>query len=91
MGRGPLFLGCGTLLSPPRAPPNRLTEESRRLFGELGSAVAKDLAFRDSWVFLGAKGVQDKSPFEQVGLGGHLGGRGGHLGGRNFFWGGPHR
>ncbi|XP_010079983.1 PREDICTED: protein FAM3A-like, partial [Pterocles gutturalis] len=41
-----------------------LTEESRRIFGELGSAVAKTLGFRDSWVFLGAKGVREPSPFE---------------------------
>ncbi|PKK17086.1 family with sequence similarity 3, member A, partial [Columba livia] len=46
-------------------PPHRLTEETRRLFVDLGSAAAPDLGFRDSWVFVGAKGVQDKSPFEQ--------------------------
>lgn len=26
----------------------------------------KELAFRDSWVFVGAKGIENKSPFEQV-------------------------
>jgi hypothetical protein len=43
-----------------------MNEETRKLFSELGSRNAKDLAFRDSWVFVGAKGVQNKSPFEQV-------------------------
>ncbi|EMP23917.1 Protein FAM3A, partial [Chelonia mydas] len=42
-----------------------MNEETRRIFSELGSSVAKELGFRDSWVFVGAKGVQDKSPFEQ--------------------------
>lgn len=44
----------------------RLNDESRRLFEELGSTAVKDLAFRDSWVFVGAKGIENKSPFEQV-------------------------
>lgn len=43
-----------------------MNEETRKLFSELGSRNAKELAFRDSWVFVGAKGVQNKSPFEQV-------------------------
>lgn len=44
----------------------RMNEETRKLFSDLGSRNVKDLAFRDSWVFVGAKGVQNKSPFEQV-------------------------
>lgn len=44
----------------------RLNGESRRLFEELGSTAVKELAFRDSWVFVGAKGIENKSPFEQV-------------------------
>lgn len=43
----------------------KLNDESRRLFEELGSTAVKDLAFRDSWVFVGAKGIENKSPFEQ--------------------------
>ena len=43
-----------------------MNEETRKLFSDLGSKNVKDLAFRDSWVFVGAKGVQNKSPFEQV-------------------------
>ncbi|XP_074872767.1 protein FAM3A isoform X2 [Carettochelys insculpta] len=46
-------------------PATKMNEETRRIFSELGSSVAKDLSFRDSWLFVGAKGVQDKSPFEQ--------------------------
>ncbi|XP_014117331.1 PREDICTED: protein FAM3A-like, partial [Pseudopodoces humilis] len=61
----PLHEGTLVLVASYDDPATKLTEESRRLFGELGSAVAKDLGFRDSWVFVGAKGVQDRSPFEQ--------------------------
>lgn len=43
-----------------------MNEEARKIFTELGSKFVRELAFRDSWVFVGAKGVQDKSPFEQV-------------------------
>lgn len=43
-----------------------MNDEARKLFEELGSTVAKELAFRDSWVFVGAKGIENKSPFEQV-------------------------
>uniref|UniRef100_A0A3B3U461 FAM3 metabolism regulating signaling molecule A n=1 Tax=Poecilia latipinna TaxID=48699 RepID=A0A3B3U461_9TELE len=42
----------------------KLNDESRRLFEELGSTAVKELAFRDSWVFVGAKGIENKSPFE---------------------------
>ncbi|XP_074427971.1 protein FAM3A-like [Larus michahellis] len=61
----PLHEGTLVLVASYDDPATKLTEETRRLLGELGSVAAKDLAFRDSWVFLGAKGVQDKSPFEQ--------------------------
>uniref|UniRef100_A0A3B1J4A8 FAM3 metabolism regulating signaling molecule A n=1 Tax=Astyanax mexicanus TaxID=7994 RepID=A0A3B1J4A8_ASTMX len=43
----------------------KLNEEARRLFEELGSTAVKELAFRDSWVFVGARGIDSKSPFEQ--------------------------
>lgn len=43
-----------------------MDDEARRLFEELGSSVAKKLAFRDTWVFVGAKGIENKTPFEQV-------------------------
>lgn len=43
-----------------------MNDESRKLFEGLGSTAVKELAFRDSWVFVGAKGIENKSPFEQV-------------------------
>uniref|UniRef100_A0A3Q3FKU2 FAM3 metabolism regulating signaling molecule A n=1 Tax=Labrus bergylta TaxID=56723 RepID=A0A3Q3FKU2_9LABR len=43
----------------------KMNDEARRLFEELGSTAVKELAFRDSWVFVGAKGIENKSPFEQ--------------------------
>nr|AAY33976.1 unknown [Oxyuranus scutellatus scutellatus] len=46
-------------------PATKMNEEARKIFTELGSKFARELAFRDSWIFVGAKGVQDKSPFEQ--------------------------
>ncbi|XP_069738390.1 protein FAM3A, partial [Phaenicophaeus curvirostris] len=61
----PLHEGTLVLVASYDDPATKLTEETRRLFGELGSAAAKELGFRDSWVFVGAKGVQDRSPFEQ--------------------------
>ncbi|XP_065509261.1 protein FAM3A isoform X1 [Caloenas nicobarica] len=61
----PLHEGTLVLVASFDDPATKLTEETRRIFADLGSAAAKDLGFRDSWVFVGAKGVQDKSPFEQ--------------------------
>uniref|UniRef100_A0A8C2GYF3 Protein FAM3A-like n=1 Tax=Cyprinus carpio TaxID=7962 RepID=A0A8C2GYF3_CYPCA len=46
-------------------PATKLNDEARRIFEELGSTAAKELSFRDSWVFVGAKGIENKSPFEQ--------------------------
>ncbi|KAM9342158.1 protein FAM3A isoform 1-T1 [Pholidichthys leucotaenia] len=43
----------------------KMNGEARRIFEELGSTAVKELAFRDSWVFVGAKGIENKSPFEQ--------------------------
>ncbi|XP_068275877.1 protein FAM3A isoform X2 [Nyctibius grandis] len=61
----PLHEGTLVLVASYDDPATKLTEETRRLLAELGSAAAKDLAFRDSWVFVGAKGVRAQSPFEQ--------------------------
>uniref|UniRef100_A0A8C4VN54 ILEI/PANDER domain-containing protein n=1 Tax=Gopherus evgoodei TaxID=1825980 RepID=A0A8C4VN54_9SAUR len=41
-------------------PATKWVWETWRIFSELGSSVAKELGFRDSWVFMGVKGVQDK-------------------------------
>ncbi|XP_029464136.1 protein FAM3A [Rhinatrema bivittatum] len=46
-------------------PATKMNDETRKIFNEFGSSVIKDVGFRDSWIFVGAKGIQDKSPFEQ--------------------------
>ncbi|XP_056660273.1 protein FAM3D [Monodelphis domestica] len=46
-------------------PGTKLNPEARTLLTKLGSFYAKDIGFRDSWVFLGAKDIRDKSPFEE--------------------------
>ncbi|XP_027662095.1 protein FAM3D isoform X1 [Falco cherrug] len=44
----------------------KMNDKVRAYFTELGSSHASNLGFRDNWVFLGAKGLKKKSPFEQV-------------------------
>ncbi|XP_044299510.1 protein FAM3A isoform X1 [Varanus komodoensis] len=61
----PLHEGTLVFVASYDDPATKMNEETRKIFTELGSRIARDLAFRDSWVFVGAKGVQDKSPFEQ--------------------------
>lgn len=61
----PLHEGTLVFVASYDDPATKMNEETRKLFSELGSKNVKDLAFRDSWVFVGAKGVQNKSPFEQ--------------------------
>uniref|UniRef100_A0A8C9CJB1 FAM3 metabolism regulating signaling molecule D n=1 Tax=Phocoena sinus TaxID=42100 RepID=A0A8C9CJB1_PHOSS len=46
-------------------PGTKMNDEIRKLFSNLGSTYAKQLGFRDSWVFLGAKDLNSKSPFEE--------------------------
>ncbi|TFK11610.1 Transformer-2 protein like protein beta [Platysternon megacephalum] len=46
-------------------PATKLNEEARTLLADLGSSHASKLAFRDNWTFVGAKGLKDKSPYEQ--------------------------
>ncbi|XP_051886015.1 protein FAM3C [Pristis pectinata] len=43
----------------------KLNDEARKLISELGSSSISNLSFRDNWIFVGAKGIQSKSPFEQ--------------------------
>uniref|UniRef100_A0A087XNC6 FAM3 metabolism regulating signaling molecule A n=1 Tax=Poecilia formosa TaxID=48698 RepID=A0A087XNC6_POEFO len=43
----------------------KLNDESRHLFEELRSTAVKELAFRDSWEFVGTKGIENESHFEQ--------------------------
>uniref|UniRef100_A0A8D2DD18 FAM3 metabolism regulating signaling molecule A n=1 Tax=Sciurus vulgaris TaxID=55149 RepID=A0A8D2DD18_SCIVU len=61
----PLHEGTLVFVASYDDPATKMNEETRKLFSELGSRNAKELAFRDSWVFVGAKGVQNNSPFEQ--------------------------
>lgn len=44
-----------------------MNDKIRMLFSNLGSSYAKELGFRDSWVFVGAKDLKSRSPYEQVG------------------------
>lgn len=44
----------------------RLNDEAKHLISDLGSSVINTLGFRDSWIFVGGKGIRTKSPFEQV-------------------------
>ncbi|XP_059571511.1 protein FAM3D-like isoform X1 [Alligator mississippiensis] len=46
-------------------PATKMNDEARTLLTNLGSSYAAKLSFRDNWVFLGGKGLKDKSPFEQ--------------------------
>ncbi|XP_010226053.1 PREDICTED: protein FAM3D isoform X1 [Tinamus guttatus] len=46
-------------------PATKMTDTVRTLFTELGSSFVGNLGFRDNWVFLGAKGLSAKSPFEE--------------------------
>ena len=43
----------------------KMNNKVRALFLALGSRYANQLGFRDNWVFLGAKGLKGKSPFEE--------------------------
>ncbi|XP_006862185.1 PREDICTED: protein FAM3D [Chrysochloris asiatica] len=46
-------------------PGTKMNDNIRTLFSNLGSSHAKQLGYRDSWVFLGARNLRSKSPFEQ--------------------------
>lgn len=46
-------------------PGTKMNDEIRKIFSKLGSSHADQLGFRDSWVFLGARDIKNKSPFEQ--------------------------
>ncbi|XP_068265077.1 protein FAM3D [Nyctibius grandis] len=43
----------------------KMNDKVRAQFVELGSSHVTKLSFRDNWVFLGAKGLKNKSPFEE--------------------------
>ncbi|XP_069823061.1 protein FAM3D [Dendropsophus ebraccatus] len=46
-------------------PATKLDDKTRDLFTSFGSSYAKKLGFRDSWTFVGGKGLKTRSPFEQ--------------------------
>ncbi|XP_047430953.1 protein FAM3C-like [Mugil cephalus] len=46
-------------------PSVKLNDEARKLIADMGSSYIHELGPRDSWVFVGAKSLKDKSPFEQ--------------------------
>ncbi|OCT83498.1 protein FAM3D-like [Xenopus laevis] len=46
-------------------PGTNLNEEARSLFKEFGSIHAKKVNFRDAWIFVGGKGINAESSFEQ--------------------------
>ncbi|XP_055985679.1 protein FAM3D [Sorex fumeus] len=46
-------------------PGTKMDDSIRKLFSDLGSNYAKQLAFRDSWVFIGARHSKSKSPYEK--------------------------
>ncbi|XP_073500745.1 protein FAM3D isoform X2 [Phyllobates terribilis] len=50
-------------------PATKLDDKARDLLTSYGSSYAKKLGFRDSWTFVGGKGLKNKSPFEQRGRG----------------------
>ncbi|XP_023686918.1 protein FAM3C-like isoform X2 [Paramormyrops kingsleyae] len=43
----------------------KLNEEARKLISDLGSLSINKLGLRDNWIFVGAKGIKRKRPFEQ--------------------------
>ena len=45
----------------------RLSELSKRMFNELGSAVVQNVKFRDVWAFISQKGIRGFTEIEQVG------------------------
>ena len=44
----------------------RLSELSKRMFNELGSALVQNVKFRDTWAFISQKGIQGFADIEQV-------------------------
>ncbi|NXW32998.1 FAM3D protein, partial [Phaetusa simplex] len=46
-------------------PATKMNDKVRAHFVKLGSNHVKKLGFRDNWIFLGAKEMKNKSPFEE--------------------------
>ncbi|XP_061113894.1 protein FAM3C-like isoform X2 [Conger conger] len=47
-------------------PATKLTDEARNVFVNLGSTMINSVRFRDGWLFVGAVGLTEKSPFEKT-------------------------
>ncbi|XP_061896634.1 protein FAM3C [Entelurus aequoreus] len=47
-------------------PSTKLTDEAKKLIGQLGSSVVQSLGFRDNWLFVGGKGEVVSSNFEKL-------------------------
>ncbi|XP_071398269.1 protein FAM3C-like isoform X2 [Centroberyx affinis] len=57
--------GSAVLMATYDEPATKLNDEAKKLIGELGSSSIQSLAYRDSWLFVGAKGDGTKSRFEK--------------------------
>ncbi|CAF3511522.1 unnamed protein product [Rotaria socialis] len=44
----------------------KLSQHSKTLFFDLGSATIQNLKYRDVWVFVGQKGIKGFSPYEEI-------------------------
>lgn len=44
----------------------RLSQHSKNLFFDLGSGTIQNMKYHDAWVFVGQKGIQGFSPYEEV-------------------------
>ncbi|CAF1025761.1 unnamed protein product [Adineta steineri] len=44
----------------------KLSQHSKNLFFDLGSATIQNLKYRDVWVLVGQKGIQGFSPYEEI-------------------------
>ncbi|XP_067855223.1 protein FAM3C-like [Heptranchias perlo] len=62
----PIKPGTIVLLASFDDPATKMTDEVRTIFSELGSSLIHNVQFRDNWIFVGAKLIKEKTPFEQI-------------------------
>uniref|UniRef100_A0A4W3GX51 FAM3 metabolism regulating signaling molecule D n=1 Tax=Callorhinchus milii TaxID=7868 RepID=A0A4W3GX51_CALMI len=62
----PIVSGTIVLLASFDDPATKMNDKARTIFSELGSSLIHSVKFRDNWVFVGAKGIKEKSPYEQI-------------------------
>ncbi|XP_015202597.1 protein FAM3D isoform X2 [Lepisosteus oculatus] len=46
-------------------PATNMNDEIREIFTRFGSSMIKSVQYRDNWLFIGAEGIEEKSPFEK--------------------------